>query len=261
METETIVAGAAADPAWQFADELGPQTIAHFHNAAAGLKAILVVDNVAAGPSIGGVRMAADVSLAECFRLARAMTLKNAAAGLRHGGGKSVIFADPGVPGERRQTLVRAFAKAIADIEDYIPGPDMGTNEQCMGWVWDEIGRAVGLPREIGGIPLDEIGATGWGVAACARVAAPYCDLQLDGARIAIQGFGSVGKHAARFLGQCGAVLVAASDSRASVANPSGIDVDALVAHKLKHGSVENFSGARSMDRDAIIASECDIWI
>lgn len=250
-----------ADLAWQFADELGPQAILHLHNAAAGLKAILVVDNVAAGPSIGGVRMASDVSLSECFRLARAMTLKNAAAGLRHGGGKSVIFADPKIASARKQALIRAFANAIGDVQDYIVGPDMGTNEQCMGWVWDEIGRAVGLPREIGGIPLDEIGATGWGVAACARVAAPGCGVQLDGARVAIQGFGSVGMHAARFLGEAGAVLIAASDSHACIANPDGIDVAALAEHKRSSGSVKDFAGARSMERDAVIASECDIWI
>jgi len=261
VDNEASVRDRNADPAWQFADELGPRAIMHFHNADAGLKAILVVDNVAAGPSIGGVRMASDVSLSECFRLARAMTLKNAAAGLRHGGGKSVIFAEPKMASDRKESLIRAFANAIGDIRDYIVGPDMGTNEQCMGWVWDEIRRAVGLPREIGGIPLDEIGATGWGVAACARVAAPYCDLPLDGARVAIQGFGSVGKHAARFLNESGAVVVAASDSRACVASQDGIDVDALAAHKLSTGSVENFPGTHTMERDGIIGSACDIWI
>jgi glutamate dehydrogenase (NAD(P)+) len=71
-----------------FADDLGPSKIIHVHEPSIGLRAILVVDNVAKGPSIGGVRMAADVSAEECFRLARAMTFKNAAAGLPHGGGK-----------------------------------------------------------------------------------------------------------------------------------------------------------------------------
>jgi len=73
---------------YQFADELGPTKILHVHEPSIGLKAVLVVDNVACGPSIGGVRMAPDVSTEECFRLARAMTMKNAAAGLPHGGGK-----------------------------------------------------------------------------------------------------------------------------------------------------------------------------
>ena len=115
--------------------------------------------------------MASDVSTEEAFRLARAMTFKNAAAGLPHGGGKSVIFADPKMPLRDKERLIRAFAAAIGDLFDYIPGPDMGTDELSMGWIKDEIGRAVGLPREIGGIPLDEIGATGFGLVAAIDVA------------------------------------------------------------------------------------------
>ena len=76
------------DSVFRFADDLGPQKIVHIYEPNLDLKAILVVDNVAAGPSIGGTRMAPDVSLEECVRLARAMTLKNAAAGLPHGGGR-----------------------------------------------------------------------------------------------------------------------------------------------------------------------------
>ena len=101
---------------------------------------------------IGGLRMVADASLDECVRLARAMSLKNAAAGLAHGGGKSVLCADSKLPAERKEELIRAMACALADLQDYIVGPDMGTDETCMGWIHDEIGRAVGLPRELGGI-------------------------------------------------------------------------------------------------------------
>ena len=155
---------ATANPAFPFSDDLGPFRVIHIYEPRIGLRAALVVDNVAAGPAIGGLRMAPDVSTAECFRLARAMTLKNAAAGLPHGGGKSVLWGDPGMPPDRKETLIRAFASAIGSEETYIPGPDMGTNEQSMAWVRDEIGRAVGLPREIGGIPLDEIGATALGL-------------------------------------------------------------------------------------------------
>lgn len=81
--------------AFEFADELGPLKTIHVHEPSVGLRAVLVVDNVARGPSIGGVRMATDVSTRECSRLARAMTLKNAAAGLPHGGGKAVCTATP----------------------------------------------------------------------------------------------------------------------------------------------------------------------
>ena len=95
---------------FQFADDLGPAKIIHVHEPTIGLKAVLVVDNVARGPSIGGLRMAPDVSVEECFRLARAMTMKNAAAGLAHGGGKSVLWGDPHMQPERKESLVRTFA-------------------------------------------------------------------------------------------------------------------------------------------------------
>ena len=75
-------------------DDLGPAKIVHVYEPVLGLKAVLVVDNVACGPSVGGLRMAPDVTTIECVRLARAMTLKNAAAGLPHGGGKSVLYGE-----------------------------------------------------------------------------------------------------------------------------------------------------------------------
>jgi glutamate dehydrogenase/leucine dehydrogenase len=245
---------------FSLADDLGPAKIIHIHNAGAGLRAILVVDNVAAGPAIGGARMAPDVTLEECARLARAMTLKNAAAGLPHGGGKSVIMADPAMPEDRKQALIRAFAQAIGQIADYIVGPDMGTNERCMGWVHDEIGRAVGLPRAIGGIPLDEIGATGFGVAIAAEAAEAFAEVKLDGARVAVQGFGAVGRHAARFLAERGATLVAASDSRGCAVDPNGLDIAALAEIKATGGAVTDIGG-QSVDRDAVIEADCDILI
>lgn len=246
---------------FQFADAIGPEKVIGIYQPKLNLRAFLVVDNVAAGPAIGGCRMAPDVTLRECFRLARAMTMKNAAAGLPHGGAKSVIIADPKMPAERKELTIRAFAHAIRDIADYIAGPDMGTNERAMAWIHDETGRAVGLPREIGGIPLDEIGATGLGVAVAAEVAQDFCEVKLEGARVAVQGFGAVGKHAARFLGARGAVLVAASDSAGTIADPKGLDVRALVAFKEQGGSFVDFPGGERLERDAIVGVDCDIWI
>jgi pyruvate dehydrogenase E2 component (dihydrolipoamide acetyltransferase) len=100
---------------FRFADQLGPEKILHIREPRIGLKAIVVVDNTAAGPAIGGTRMAPDVSVEECVRLARAMTLKNAAAGLAHGGGKSVIVGDPFMAHRDKERLVRAFAAAMGD--------------------------------------------------------------------------------------------------------------------------------------------------
>ncbi|MBA1340600.1 MAG: Glutamate dehydrogenase 2 [ANME-2 cluster archaeon] len=244
-----------------FADELGPAKIIHVYEPSVGLKGVLVVDNVARGPSIGGVRMAPDVSTEECVRLARAMTLKNAAADLPHGGGKAVIFGDPNMPKDEKELLIRAFASSLREIHEYIFGPDMGTDEECMAWVKDEIGRAVGLPRDLGGIPLDEIGATAWGLNHATCVALKYCDLELEGARVVIQGFGAVGKHTACFLTEKGALLVGAADSKGTVYDPDGLDVNTLIELKEAGKSVVNYPGGEKLDRDAVIDIECDIWI
>lgn len=246
---------------FDFADAFGPQKVLHIHHPGAGLRAVVCVDNTACGPAIGGVRMAPDVGAAEAFRLARAMTFKNAAAGLAHGGGKAVIYGDPKMPPAGKERLIRAFAQAIRDMTDYIPGPDMGTDERCMGWIKDEIGRAVGLPRAIGGIPLDEIGATGVGVFAAIDVAKDHIGLTLKGARVAVQGFGAVGMHAARCLARAGAVLVAASDSHGTIADDGGLDIAALIAHKQAGHTLGEFPHGKRLDRNAVIDAHCDIWI
>ncbi len=242
-------------------DDLGPNKIIRVYEPGLGLNGVLVVDNTAAGPSIGGLRMAEDVTVGECFRLARAMTLKNAAAGLPHGGGKSVMMGNPKMDAGRKEELIRAFAAALAGEAGYIFGPDMGTDETCMAWVKDEIGRAVGLPREIGGIPLDELGATGYGLMHAVEAALPDTEFDLNGARIVVQGFGSVGMFAAKFLTEKGAVLVAASDSAGAIENADGFDVAALMAHKQAGRPVAGFEGGKAIDRDAIIDVACEVWI
>lgn len=249
------------DDVFTFADDLGPFKFVHIYRPRNGLRAVVAIDNVACGPSIGGVRMAPDASATEAFRLARAMTLKNAAAGLPHGGGKAVIIGDPTMPLAEKERLIRSFAAAIAELVDYIPGPDMGTDERAMAWIKDEIGRAVGLPREWGGIPLDEIGATGFGLAASIDVARETIGLELKGARVAVQGFGSVGKHAMRFLARRGAILVAASDTSGTLHDPNGLDVEALIALKAQRQPLSASAKGRKLTGDAIIDVDCDIWI
>jgi glutamate dehydrogenase/leucine dehydrogenase len=225
------------------------------------MKAIVVVDNVACGPAIGGTRMAPDVSLEECFRLARAMTLKNAAAGLPHGGAKSVIFGDPMMDPAVKEQWIRAFGNGIKNLKDYIPGPDMGTNEAAMAFIRDEGGRSAGLPRELGGIPLDEIGATAYGLLVSADVAKERIGMGLCGMRVAIQGFGAVGKHAARFFNEAGSELVAVADITGAVYDANGLDFDALVAHAEAGGTISGFAGGRQIERDAIVGVECDLLI
>ncbi|TSK06898.1 MAG: Glu/Leu/Phe/Val dehydrogenase [Geobacter sp.] len=240
-------------------DEFGPCRVIQLYSPKEALRAFVVVDNTALGPAVGGVRMSPTVSLDEVRRLARTMTLKNAAAGLPHGGAKAGILASPAAPDKER--IFRVFARMIRDIADYIPGPDMGCDETAMAWIRDETGRSVGLPEEIGGLPLDRLGATGFGIAECAEVAAGFAGFDLKGARVAIEGFGSVGKAAARFLAEKGAVLVAVSDSRGGVYHPAGFDHAALTEVKRQGGSVADCGKGEALPRDGIFAVPCDILV
>jgi len=244
---------------FQYSDEIGPEKILYVYDPKTKLKGILVVDNTARGPAIGGVRMAPDVSAEEVFRLARAMTFKSAAADLRHGGGKSGIIADP--KSENKYGLVRSFAKAIGPIAEYIPGPDMGTDECCMAVVYDEIGRAVGLPRVLGGIPLDEIGSTGYGVVVSTKVACEYVLLDLSKASVAVEGFGAVGKAAVKFLTEKGANVVAISDSKGAIYQPDGLNYEKLLKAKETTGAVKNYEGGRTIRNEDLFQLPVDILI
>lgn len=242
-----------------FADDLGPEKIVHIYKPKSGLKAIVVIDNLALGPAVGGCRMAPDVDTREVFRLARAMTLKNALNDLPHGGAKSAILADPTV--SNKEDLVREFAQAIKNLTDYIPGPDMGTNETCMAYIKDEIGRSVGLPRIIGGLPLDELGATGFGVAVAADVASEVLSLPLKKARVIIQGFGNVGKAAARFLTERGAIIIATCDKGGAIYDPEGLPIPALIEFKDSGRSVRDSGLGKPLTDEEMLKMESDIFV
>ena len=240
-------------------DDIGPARVIQLYSARERFRAVVVVDNTALGPAVGGVRVSPRITANEVCRLARTMTLKNSLAGLPHGGAKGGIIADPADMDKER--TFRVFARMIRDLTDYIPGPDMGCNEMAMAWIHDETGRAVGLPEEIGGLPLDKLGATGFGLAESAEVAASHAGIELKGARVAIQGFGSVGKAAARFLATKGAILVAVSDSRGGVHDPDGIDLNALMAAKEASGSVSGYGKGRRIPAEELFGVACDILV
>jgi glutamate dehydrogenase (NAD(P)+) len=130
-----------------------------------------------------------------------------------------------------------------------------------MAWIRDEVGRVVGLPRELGGIPLDELGATGWGLSHAVDVVAKEYGIQVQGARFVVQGFGAVGKHASRFLAEKGAVLVGVSDSRGAICNEAGLDVAQLMALKAEGKSVTEYDGGTVIPSDSLIDIECEFWI
>ncbi len=242
-----------------FADELGPQKIVHIYEPVTNLRAIVVIDNTSLGPTMGGVRMAPDVSTLEVFRLARAMTLKNAVNNLPYGGGKAAILADPN--SEDKELLVRAFARSIECLTDYIPGPDMGTDEHCMALIHDEINRAVGLPKNRGGLPLNELGMTGYGLAIAADVACEKIALDLKKAKVIIQGFGHVGKAVALFLIQRGSKIIGVSDINGALVNHGGIDIPALI-DKMESGCTVSQSGLGiAILKENLLELSSDIFI
>ena len=246
---------------FEFANNLEPEKIVYLYDPSVNLKAIVVIDDTSRGSGMGGLRMAEDITTEEVIRLAKAMTLKNAAADLPYGGAKAAILASPKISLQDKERLIRAFARAVSHLSEFIPGPDMGLDESCMVWIDDEIERAIGLPAAVGGIPLDEIGATGFGVSIATEVASHYCGLNLKGARLVIQGFGSVGKNSARFLARRGVVLVGVNDSQGTIYNPKGLDVEELIAWKEAGNSVVNYPLGTKLDRDRIVYLDSDIWI
>ncbi len=243
----------------EYADEFGPEKIVHIYEPKSKLKAIVVIDNISMGPAVGGCRMASDVTTQEVFRLARAMTLKNAINGLPHGGAKSAILADSRIADKEK--LMREFAQSIKELTSYIPGPDMGTDEACMAYIKDEIGRAVGLPKVIGGLPLDELGMTGYGLAVAADVASEKIKLPLKGARVVIQGFGNVGKAAAKYMLERGAKIIATCNSKGAVYNPDGLDIPRLKEVISKTQSVQEWNLGHPITHNEMLALESDIFI
>lgn len=240
-------------------DEDGPRSVTILA-LPAGCVGVVVVDDISLGPAIGGLRLSETVTTAEVGRLARAMTLKNAAASLAHGGGKAGIRAPGRLSDRDREAVIRAFAQGIRGIEEYIPGPDMGTDETTMAWVRDEIGRAVGLPAVLGGIPLDEIGATGFGIGVCAQALAAAGRVQLDGARVAIQGFGAVGRHAALALRGRGAQVVAVADRSATLYDPAGLDIDAVIGFKHTQ-PLAQYPAAKVVASEDVLTVDCDVLV
>jgi glutamate dehydrogenase/leucine dehydrogenase len=252
----------AAHSFHEYTDEYGPEKIVYVYEPRCKLKGIVVIDNTAIGPAIGGIRMTPTVNVDEVFRLARAMTWKNALAGIPHGGGKAGIIADARAITQReKEILIRQFARAIEPMNQYIPGPDMGTDETAMAWIRDEIRRSIGLSQVLGGIPLDQVGATGYGLAVCGSIAVEFAGFSLQGARVSVQGFGNVGKHAANYLSELGAILTVATDLDGTIYDPEGIDIQLLTNIMAEKGGLKSYPRGKLLPRDAFIDLECDIFV
>lgn len=246
-------------------DNLGPEKIVKVYDPATGMRGILVIDNTARGPAKGGIRMRPGVTEEEVFRLARAMTLKNALAGLPFGGGKSGIIADPSdISPQQKEGIVRAFSRALKELvpHTYIAAPDMNMAEQEMRWFIDANGdskAATGKPADMGGLP-HELGSTGFGVAHATKVALEHADKSMKGATVAVAGFGNVGQFAAKYLTEWGARIVAVSDSSATITDKDELDIKTLM--EIKNGGTPlGDLEQESHSRDTIYTLEVDVLI
>jgi glutamate dehydrogenase (NAD(P)+) len=217
-------------------DEWGPEKVVCVSDARTGMKGVLVIDNTARGMGKGGTRMSPTVTVEEVARLARVMTWKWAMVDVFFGGAKAGIVADPNDPA--KEDILRAWAWALRKHipSDYVVGLDMGLVERDAAVVQDILGdrgAAVGSPRELGGVPYDELGLTGFGVAEAAEAAMEHLERPLRGARVAVQGFGAVGHAAAKRFVELGAEVVAVSSARGARYHPEGLNVAELL--KLRH--------------------------
>jgi glutamate dehydrogenase (NAD(P)+) len=246
-------------------DEWGPERVVCVSDARTGMRGVLVIDNTALGMGKGGMRMSPAVTVAEVARLARVMTYKWAGADLFFGGAKAGIAADPASPD--REGILRAFVRALAQEipARYVAGLDMGLTERDAAIVQDELGdrgAAVGTPHALGGMPYDELGVTGYGVAEAADAAARDAGLELSGARVAVQGFGAVGHAAARRLAELGATVVAVSTVHGALHDPDGLDVARLLALRGEAGdaAVKEYGG-RLLDVGAELLVPADVLV
>ncbi len=229
-------------------NKIGPEKVIQVYDSKTGMRGILVIDNTKRGPGKGGVRMVPDVSVDEVKQLARAMTYKTALADLPFGGAKGGIIANAkNLSKEEKEKIVRAYAKILKNLipSEYISAPDMYTDSEDMDNFADEIRNkraCTGKSKEAGGIP-HELGSTGFGVVESIKVAAEHIKLNLDGATVALEGFGEVGKAAAKFLLELKVKIVAVSDSKGCLYNEQGIDIKKLMKIKKDTGSVVNYKG------------------
>ena len=225
------------------------------------------------GPTKGGVRYAPAVSLGECAALAMWMTFKCALLGLPFGGAKGGVRCDPNrLSATERERLTRRYAAEIAPLigpDRDIPAPDLGTGEREMAWFMDTYAQQVGhsVPEVVTGKPVvlgGTVGrhaATGIGVVFCIEAILEHLGRGLAGERIVVQGLGDVGAVVVREAARRGATVVGVSDVSGGVADPRGLDLDALFEWVAEHGFLRGFPGARRVGRMAILEVACDVLV
>ena len=232
-----------------------------------------VQHNSARGPCKGGIRYHPDVTFDEVKALASWMTWKCAIVNIPFGGAKGGIVCDTHKMSKGElERLTRRYAYEISPIigpDKDIPAPDVYTDSQVMAWIMDTYsmthgssapGVVTGKPTFLGG-SFGRNEATARGCLFVIRSACEVLGIKLNGATVAIEGFGNAGSIAAQLLAQNGATVIAVSDSRAGILNRAGLNVPELLVHKAKSGSVAEFPNSNPISSDALLELQCDILI
>lgn len=233
-----------------------------------------VQHNTSRGPTKGGIRYHPDVDVDETTALAMWMTWKCAVVNIPYGGAKGSVKVDTKLLSKRElEKLTRRFATEINIImgeRSDVPAPDIGTNAQVMAWIMDTFsmqagytvpGVVTGKPVELGGSE-GRVEATGRGVIVAAEEAARVLGLDLNGARVVVQGFGNVGSIAARIAEEHGAVVVGVSDARGAIYNPKGLPVaDLYSKYAGRDGGISEFTDCEHISNSELLALDCDVLI
>ena len=229
--------------------------------------------NISLGPAKGGIRYHPAVNLDEVTALAAWMTWKCAVAHIPFGGGKGGVICDPTRMSRREiEALTRRYVAEIVDAigpEKDVPAPDVNTNEQIMAWVMDTYSMHVGhtttsvvtgKPVELGG-SLGRHEATGRGVMIATRESAKHVGIDINGATVAVQGFGNVGSISAALLTAIGAKVVAITDWKGGVHNARGLEIDKLIDYVRQNRTVAGFGGGEPLTNEALFALDVDVLI
>jgi glutamate dehydrogenase (NAD(P)+) len=230
-----------------------------------------VTHNVARGPSKGGIRYHPAVTLDEVRALSMWMTWKCSLMGIPFGGAKGGVVCNPKAMSVRElERMTRRYTtEIIREIgpEKDIPAPDVGTGPREMAWIFDTysmnkghsvLGVVTGKPLAVGG-SLGRLEATARGGVYCLLEALKRLGIEVEGLRVAVQGFGNVGSYLSLLLHQGGAKVVALSDSSGGIYNAGGIDVQAAMACKQETGALAGLKGAETITNEELITIDCDV--
>jgi glutamate dehydrogenase (NAD(P)+) len=229
--------------------------------------------NTSRGPSKGGIRYHASVTLDEVKALAMWMTWKCAVVNIPYGGAKGGVIVDPKLLSRTElERMTRRYASEILPLigpERDIPAPDMGTNEDVMAWIMDTYstregfsvpGVVTGKPVAIGG-SKGRVSATGRGVTYVTLATLKHLGMAVEEARIVVQGFGNVGSHAVQLLEDVGCIVVGISDVKGGVYNPKGLSFRGLTAHAREAGTIVGYEGGETITNDELLELDCDVLI